>query len=64
MRTFKRICLNDITISDGEKSMDLERGKEYITSDTDKFDNVTVFSTYWVQVSLENFAGEKLFTPS
>jgi hypothetical protein len=61
--TYKRICIRDwkIEFEDG-KSFQLERGKEYITSDTDDHGYITVFASFWVVVPANLFAGELKFT--
>ena len=59
--TYKRICIKDLEIVDGDRSMTIKRGKEYIT--TDEVDGkVRVLSQYWVWVDVSIFAGEELFT--
>lgn len=57
MKTFRRLCLKDLPISEDFK---LLRGKEYLTSDVDANTQcVTVFSTYWVGgVPVSAFGGE------
>lgn len=68
MQTFKRICIKDFTVTDSYgKSFTVYRGKEYRTSavncapaigpDPVK-DHVIVFSTYWVPIPANVFAGE------
>jgi hypothetical protein len=61
MITFKRICIKDFAIIDGDKQFKLERGKEYTTSE-EKDNEVMVFSTYWVWIPVEYFAGEQRYT--
>jgi hypothetical protein len=66
VKTFNRICIEDHTIEgigrDGEDvSFILKRGKEYLTS-TEKDGHVTVFTTYWLRVPVDIFAGERPFT--
>lgn len=62
MITFKRICIRDhrITAENGD-TLRLERGKEYLTS-AEKSGEVTVFSSFWVKVPVDLFAGEERFT--
>jgi hypothetical protein len=72
MQTFNRICVKDYTITDREgTSFSIERGKEYLTSTIHEApligpepfkDHVIVFSSYWVPVPIEHFAGEIEFT--
>jgi len=64
MRTFHRICIEDycITAHNGDK-LELKRGREYLTSDVRGGDKVVVYSTFWVPVPVDLFAGAKLFTP-
>jgi len=49
MKTFRRICLQDYPIIDGEKSFVLQRGKEYITSLEQDDGTVIVFTRYWIR---------------
>lgn len=63
MKTLKRICLHDHTITDQEgTSFTLKRGEEYITSPV-RESEVVVYSTYWVRVPVSLFAGEVEHTP-
>ena len=61
--TFKRICIKDETFVDGDKTQELKRGQEYITSD-DNDGTVTVFaSPHWIsKVAVDLFAGTEQFT--
>lgn len=64
MKTYNRICIADHTITalDGNTHT-IKRGEEYLTSDVDKSGKeVTVFTTYWVNHPVINFAGEIPFT--
>ena len=62
MKTFNRICLEDYTVTDGEKVLELKRGKEYLTSEVNKA-CVTVFSNYWAQgIPVSIFGGSIQFT--
>ena len=61
MRTLKRICVQDHTIIDGDKRLDLKRGEEYITS-VERDEKVTVYSTYWAEAPSSLFAGAQVFT--
>lgn len=62
MTTYRRICIEDYTIRDSVgNEMTLHRGKEYLTSDV-KDGKVCVFSTYWVWIPVDLFAGEIKFT--
>lgn len=61
MTTFKRICIETTEFVDGERSVTLERGREYLTSDV-KDGEVCVFTTYWFWVPVELFAGAVQFT--
>lgn len=68
MKTFKRICIKDFTVTDRHgKSFTVNRGKEYRTSEVNNApaigpepvkDHVIVFSNYWVPIPVEVFAGE------
>ena len=64
MITFKRVCIKDHTIEDTNgDSFTLKRTKEYTTSPIREEDNtIMVFSTYWVRVPVDLFAGEVRFT--
>lgn len=72
MKTFKRICLRDYTVTDGKESFTLERGKEYITSEVGEAPsivfpypmekNIVVFTKYWFHAPAEIFGGEIKFT--
>jgi len=63
MRTFSRICIKDYMLeaANGDR-LELRRGREYLTSDIDADREVTVFTSFWVPVPVELFAGEKVFT--
>lgn len=62
METYKRICIEDHTVSDrAGNSCSVERGKEYITS-AEKDGSVTVFKEYWAPFPVNIFAGERQFT--
>ena len=62
MITFKRICIRDHRImAENGDTLKLERGKEYTTS-AEKDGEVTVFSSFWVKVPVDLFAGEERFT--
>jgi len=47
MRTFRGICLEDTVISDGNLSLSLKRGQEYIISTPRSDNTVTVCSSCW-----------------
>lgn len=59
MAIFKRICLRDETLIDGDKSLVMKRGKEYTTSDVVDGE-VRVFTQYWVWLPVDWFAGEQI----
>jgi hypothetical protein len=62
METYNRICIEDYTVkAENGDILELSRGEEYLTS-TERDGKVTVFSSYWVKVPAEIFAGAKLFT--
>lgn len=72
MKTYKRICLKDHTVTDGTNSFTLKRGKEYMTSEVNCAPaigppavegHVIVMSEFWVAVPADIFGGEVLFTP-
>ena len=58
VKVLNRICLYERTLEDGDKSLTLRRGQEYVTSASPNQDGeVIVFSTYWTKVPVEWFAG-------
>jgi len=57
---FKRICLRDETIIDGDKTLHLKRGEEYITT-SERDGKVRVCSSYWAWVPAEWFGGAITF---
>lgn len=62
MKTYNRICIKDYTIEDQEgTTFTINRGEEYTTS-REEDNKVMVFSTYWVWVPSNIFAGEIRFT--
>jgi len=62
MKTFKRVCIEELIVTDGDRSMKIERSKEYTTT-PEKNGTVTVFSSWWVSgVPVKIFAGEQVFT--
>jgi len=64
MITYKRICIKDfeITAKNGDH-FKCNRGNEYTTSQ-DRGGFVTVMSNFWVDVPIDHFAGEIIFTKS
>lgn len=57
MKTFKRICIEDYTVTDRVgTSFTLRRGREYTTS-PERDGEVHVFSQYWLWVPARIFAG-------
>ena len=62
MTTFNRVCIKDFCIEAASGAeVELKRGHEYLTSE-ERNKKVVVFSTYWVEVPVELFAGEVQFT--
>lgn len=61
MKTFKRICIKDYSIEEDNRKLNLVRGKEYTTSESNN-GMVTVFTTYWAKVPVNIFASEIIFT--
>ena len=58
MKTYKAICIEDTTIVDGDKKLELKRGKEYDIYLSEKYpDEAHVFSSYWGWVPKHLFAG-------
>ena len=62
MKTYKRICIEDIGLVDlmGQKFF-LKRGEEYITGAREG-SKVMVFTNFWVKVPIKLFAGAVKFT--
>ena len=73
MQTFKRICLNNYSISDNNgNTLSIEKGKEYITSGINNApaigpssvkNHVIVFTNVWGPVPIECFSAGTEFTP-
>ena len=62
METYNRICIEDYVVkAENGDILELYRGKEYLTS-IERDGKVTVFSSYWVKVPAEIFAGAQRFT--
>ena len=62
METYNRICITDFELkAQNGDTLRLTRGKEYLTS-SEKNGEVTVFTNFWVPVSVDLFAGERRFT--
>ena len=62
MTTFNRVCIKDFCIEGASgPEVELKRGHEYLTS-KERNKKVVVFSTYWVEVPVELFAGDVQFT--
>jgi hypothetical protein len=58
MRVVNRICIKTEEFVDGpDRSIELKRGQEYVTSADERDGEVTVFSTYWFRAPVELFAG-------
>ena len=63
MQTFERLCIKDCEIrDDADNCVKLEKGKKYLTSAIDKDGEVTVFTTFWVDVPSGLFNKGKEFT--
>lgn len=62
MKTDNAICLEDREFRDGDKVVQLKRGKEYIISEPNKSGEVTVFNSYWFQAPKSLFGGVQKFT--
>ena len=63
MTTFKRICTTDYILEDSiGQTLKLYRSKEYLTSEPDENNYVTVFAEYWVKLPISIFEDEKQFT--
>lgn len=64
MKTYNRICICDHEVkAENGDCLSLKRGKEYLTS-REQDGKVVVFSTFWVPVPVELFAGAQVFTKS
>ena len=61
VKTFKRICIKNYIVEDGDKMLELKRGEEYITSEKRR-GNVIVFSRFWGSVPATIFSGAVRFT--
>jgi hypothetical protein len=61
MITFNRVCIEDFKLHAGDITLELKRGREYLTSKEENGE-VTVFTTYWAKVPVKIFAGEIQFT--
>ena len=58
MKTYRAICLKDEIFTDGNHSLALKRGTEYIISPISANETVTVFSSCWASgVSASLFGG-------
>ncbi len=65
MKTYKRICVEDYTLTDdGGDTLVLTRGKEYLTSAEHDDGTVTVFANFWARVPSSLFSGAHVFTAS
>jgi len=64
METYYRFCIKDhsIMVPGGEQMVKLEKGKEYLTSESNELGNVIVFSQYWFDAPVSLFAGKVRFT--
>lgn len=62
--TYKRICIEDYTVTDCEgKSVTLKRGQEYLTGEVGDGGTVLVFAgQYWPTVPASVLAGAVRFT--
>jgi len=58
VKVFQAICLEDHELVDGDKKLELKRGKEYTVS-SEKDGKVVVFSSYWASVDASWFGGAK-----
>lgn len=56
MKVFKRICLKDTAVPNGDGEFWLKRGKEYTTS-REKDGQVCVFTQYWFWIDVGIFDG-------
>lgn len=58
MKTYKRKCIEDYSVTDGEKTFNISKGKEYLTSALCESGNVVVLSHLWIPVPATIFEGE------
>jgi hypothetical protein len=56
VKILRQICLHDQRVCEGDKKLELKRGKIYITS-VPKNGHVTVFSSCWARVPAKWFGG-------
>ena len=60
--TYKRICIEDyLLVAENGDCLELRRGIEYITSKETQ-GQILVYSSFWVLVPADLFAGELKFT--
>jgi len=65
MQTFERKCLKDFEFRDSVNNcVKLEKGKKYLTSVIDEDGEVTVFTTFWIDVPSDLFDKGIEFTKS
>ena len=55
MKTFKRKCIKEYKLEASNGTLHLKEGKEYLTSRMDENRMVTVFTNFWVPVSIDIF---------
>jgi len=59
MKVVRRVCIKNYVVEaqNGDRQ-EVVRGREYITTtDPDEYGNVVVFSTFWVRMPVDFFAG-------
>ncbi len=64
MKVFSRICIKDweITALNGDH-FEVNRGREYTTTDDKPDGTCEVFGRFWVDVPVENFGGKLPLNP-
>ncbi len=63
MQTFNRTCIEDFKLVEGDLSVELRKGKEYLTSAEVSDGEVVVFTRCWASVPVSIFKDAKEFTP-
>lgn len=58
MKTYTRICIKDYSITDGDNTFKISKGKEYLTSTLLDDGNVVVLSNYGIRAPITIFRGE------
>jgi len=67
MRTFYRMPKEDIKVEGMDEhkmliTVNLYKGQSYLTSEVDRHNQITVFTSHWVKLPIHLFSGEVPFT--